>query len=104
MNKREMKYLSEEIAAKERIITCYEQMVVDIREVVYGNFKQITLLHSGDDSTDEFISQFVPDIRGKIEELYKNSSTTYTVRDVNELKAEIERLKHRTLWQRIFNR
>lgn len=89
MNKNEIKYLAEQIAGKERIITCYEQMIVDIREVVHGNFKQKTLLHSGDDSTDEFISQFASDIRGKIEKLYKNSSTTYTVRDVNELKAEI---------------
>lgn len=114
MNKNEIKYLSEQISEKERIITCCEEAMMSILQLVKGNFNQCLLQHSVGD-TNEFISMIYCEVRDKMKELY--GPRVHMEREIpaaeqiaalknriDDIKKECERLKHRNLWQRIFNR
>lgn len=115
MNKSEIKYLSEQISEKERIITCYEEAMMSILQLVRGNFNQCLLQHSTD-SADEFISTIYCEVRDKMKELYEQRIQVSANIDegverlkklkegVSQMQTEYERLKHRNLWQRIFNK
>lgn len=114
MNKNEIKYLSEQISEKERIITCLEEAMMSILQLVKGNFKQCLLQHSAGD-TDEFISMIYCEVRDKMKELYgphvqvecemSSAEQIAALRNrIDDMNKECERLKHRNLWQRIFNR
>ncbi len=70
MDKREIKYLTDTIAEKERDITCYEQLLVDIMEMTRGNFEQKTLLHFSNSDTDEFVNTFICEIRDNLERVF----------------------------------
>jgi len=114
MNKNEIKYLSEQISEKERIITCFEEAMMSILQLVKGNFDQCLLQHSTDNA-DEFISFIYCEVRDKMKELYgprvhmecempAAEEIAALKNRIDDMKKECERLKHRNLWQRIFNR
>lgn len=103
MTKSELKELTEILSNKERIVTFYEQVLVTVREIVKGNDKQVTLLNCGTYDGEEFVSQIIDDIRNDVKRLREGVPSCDT-NQVKSLSAELERLRHRNLWQRIFNK
>ena len=125
MDKREIKYLTDTISEKERDITCYEQLLLDIMEMTRGNFEQKTLLHFSNSDTDEFVSTFICEIRDNLERVFHKGK--YEEREPEKLAVRIavqtdgkfkelkERIaqsrkelkqlkKHRFCWRRILEK
>lgn len=124
MDKREIKYLTDTISEKERDITCYEQLLVDIMEMTRGNFKQKTLLHFSNSDTDEFVNTFICEIRDNLERVFHKGK--YEERKPEKLAVRIDvqkddklkeldervaqnqkenkRMKKRCFWRRIWKR
>lgn len=94
MKKEELKHLTELIAEKERDLVVYEQAMINFSAMLRDTKFNPAILEHGSERTEEFTEMVYNDIKNAIPRDV----------DVQELEAEISRLKGRSLWQRILNK
>lgn len=114
MNKNEIKVLTDAIAEKERRCAFLEQYAAALMALIEGNTEQVFAANSGDYDFDDWCAGRFEELKEKMKqygprvkvecEMTAAEQIAALKNKIDDMQKECERLKHRNLWQRIFNK